>query len=196
MDRIFDVYIPLGTTCNYSANDDLHTLQFTKAHAKPFPAYCVFNNRFMVTDINSGDSSASRSQVLLSQLTTASYLSQSPNCSLKRLNYPQSSHIATDGQSISKSWCRVPSGAHDQIFITLWQLRSCFCGAPSLTKGRVSLLHMLLVLASAFILGSGSRGTLDHILVTQIWVDFKGFWRWYMTFRTMGFLDFVLRPVF
>jgi hypothetical protein len=29
------------------------------------------------------------------------------------------SHIATDGQSISKSWCRAPSGAHDQIFITL-----------------------------------------------------------------------------
>jgi hypothetical protein len=29
------------------------------------------------------------------------------------------SPIATDGQSISKSWCRAPSGAHDQIFITL-----------------------------------------------------------------------------
>jgi hypothetical protein len=28
------------------------------------------------------------------------------------------SHIATDGQSISKSWCRAPSWAHDQIFIT------------------------------------------------------------------------------
>jgi hypothetical protein len=29
------------------------------------------------------------------------------------------SHIATDGQSISKSWCRIPSGALDQIFISL-----------------------------------------------------------------------------
>jgi hypothetical protein len=29
------------------------------------------------------------------------------------------SYIATDGQSISKSWCRAPSGAHDPIFITL-----------------------------------------------------------------------------
>jgi hypothetical protein len=36
------------------------------------------------------------------------------------------SHITTDGQSVSKSWCRAPSGAHDQIFITAWQLRSCF----------------------------------------------------------------------
>jgi hypothetical protein len=36
------------------------------------------------------------------------------------------SHIATDGQSVSKSWCPAPSGAHDQIFITVWQLRSRF----------------------------------------------------------------------
>jgi hypothetical protein len=27
------------------------------------------------------------------------------------------SHIATDGRPISKSWCRAPSGAHDQILI-------------------------------------------------------------------------------
>jgi hypothetical protein len=30
-----------------------------------------------------------------------------------------------------------PSGAYDQIFISLWQLRFCFCGALSLTRGRV-----------------------------------------------------------
>jgi hypothetical protein len=29
------------------------------------------------------------------------------------------SYIATDSQSISKSWCRAPSEAHDQIFIIL-----------------------------------------------------------------------------
>jgi hypothetical protein len=40
------------------------------------------------------------------------------------------SHIATYGQSISKSWCRAPPGAHDQIFITVWQLRSWFVGLP------------------------------------------------------------------
>jgi hypothetical protein len=45
------------------------------------------------------------------------------------------SHIATDNQSVSKSWCRAPSGTHDQIFIAVRQLRSCFCGAPSLTRG-------------------------------------------------------------
>jgi hypothetical protein len=79
------------------------------------------------------------------------------------------SHIATDGQSFSKSWCRAPSGAHDQIFITLWQLRSCLCRAPSLARGRVCLLYMLLTLASVVFLGSESLGTRDHILLSQIW---------------------------
>jgi hypothetical protein len=35
------------------------------------------------------------------------------------------SHIAADGQSVSLSWCRAPSGAHDQILVTVWQLLSC-----------------------------------------------------------------------
>jgi hypothetical protein len=35
------------------------------------------------------------------------------------------SHIATDGQSVCLSWCRAPSGAHDQILVTVWQLLSC-----------------------------------------------------------------------
>jgi hypothetical protein len=69
------------------------------------------------------------------------------------------SHIATDGRSVSKSWCRAPSGSHDQIRITVWHLRSCFYGAPSLTRGRACLLYMLLVLASAVFLGSESLGT-------------------------------------
>jgi hypothetical protein len=46
-----------------------------------------------------------------------------------------------DWRPVSKSWCRAPFGAYDQIFSTVWQLRSClFCGAPSLTRGRVCLL--------------------------------------------------------
>jgi hypothetical protein len=38
------------------------------------------------------------------------------------------SHIATDGQSVCVSWCRAPSGVHDQIFVTVRQLRSCPLG--------------------------------------------------------------------
>jgi hypothetical protein len=79
------------------------------------------------------------------------------------------SHIATDGQSVSKSWCRAPSGVHDQIYITVWQLRSCFCGAPSLTRGRVCLLNILLALASAVFLGPEFLGTRDRILLSLIW---------------------------
>jgi hypothetical protein len=79
------------------------------------------------------------------------------------------SYIATDGRSISKSWCRAPSGTHDKTFIIVWQLRSCFCGAPSLTRGRVWHLYMLLVLTSAVFLGSESLGSRDHILLSQFW---------------------------
>jgi hypothetical protein len=83
------------------------------------------------------------------------------------------SHIATDGQSISKSWCRSPSGAHDQIFITVWQLRSCFCGTPSLTRGWVCLLYTLMALANVVFLGSESLGTRDHIFCLRFETSFS-----------------------
>jgi hypothetical protein len=59
-----------------------------------------------------------------------------------------------------------PSGANNHIFITARQLRVCWCGvlSLSLTRGRVCRL----VLASAVILESESRGTRDHILLSQI----------------------------
>jgi hypothetical protein len=62
-----------------------------------------------------------------------------------------------------------PSGAYDQISITCVTVRSCSCGVPSLTRGRVCLLYVLLPLASAVFLGSESLGTCDHILLSQIW---------------------------
>jgi hypothetical protein len=60
-----------------------------------------------------------------------------------------------------------PSGAYYQIFITVKQLRVCWCGAPSLTRGRICCLHLLLALANA-VLGSESRRTCDYILLSQI----------------------------
>jgi hypothetical protein len=60
------------------------------------------------------------------------------------------------------------SGAYDQIFITVTQLHACWCGALSLTREQVCHLQLLLALASAVILGSESRGTRDHILLSQI----------------------------
>jgi hypothetical protein len=33
------------------------------------------------------------------------------------------SYVTTDGESASLSWCQAPSGAQDQIFLTVRQLR-------------------------------------------------------------------------
>jgi hypothetical protein len=56
---------------------------------------------------------------------------------------------------------RHPSGTQDQFFflleIFLTQLRVCYFVAPSLTRGRVCNLLLLLVLASAVSLGSQCR---------------------------------------
>jgi hypothetical protein len=56
-----------------------------------------------------------------------------------------------------------PSGTYDQIFITVKQLQA-WCGALSLTRGRVCRLQPPLALASAVIFGSES-----HIFLLQIW---------------------------
>jgi hypothetical protein len=61
-----------------------------------------------------------------------------------------------------------PSETYDQNFFPVRQLRVCWCGALSLTRGRVCRLQLMLVLASAIILRPESRGTCGHILLSQI----------------------------
>jgi hypothetical protein len=81
------------------------------------------------------------------------------------------SHIATDGQSVSQL---VGLGVEPHLglmtrYVLLFDSYGfVFCGAPSLTRGRVFLLYMLLDLAGAVFLGSESRGTRYHILLSQI----------------------------
>jgi hypothetical protein len=65
VNRFIDhLYTPLGTTSNYSATANLRTLQITASNIKIFQARTLFNSCFLVTDVNSGDSSASHIQVL------------------------------------------------------------------------------------------------------------------------------------
>jgi hypothetical protein len=70
----------------------------------------------------------------------------------KLLTQPQSQvkvrHVATDGQSVSMSWCRAPSGSHDQMFVTVWRLLLCLYGALSLTGGRVCRLSVRVCILS------------------------------------------------
>jgi hypothetical protein len=105
----------------------------------------VISSASMFTSLLAGDCLTTHLLLQLTNSQVGDHLtptSYSTHCrhKLKTLSQSQSqSYIATDGQSISKPWCRVPSGAHDQIFITLRLLQSCFCGALSLTRGRVCL---------------------------------------------------------
>jgi hypothetical protein len=57
-----------------------------------------------------------------------------------------------------------------RYLISVWQLRVSWCVAPSLTRGRVCnlLVQLLLGLARAVTLGSKSRRTHDHILLSHL----------------------------
>jgi hypothetical protein len=65
-------------------------------------------------------------------------------------------YAETGSQSARLSWCQVPSGIKDQIFITLWQLRVCSCGALSVSRRRVYRLKLLLVFTSTDLLSGPS----------------------------------------
>jgi hypothetical protein len=88
------------------------------------------------------------------------------SCDWAGLNSESEPYVTTDG-SVGLG-IKHPSGAYDRIFITVRQLRVCWCEALSLMRGRVCHLQLLLVLASAVILGSESHETRDHSLLSQI----------------------------
>jgi hypothetical protein len=94
-------------------------------------------------------------------LTPTSY---SSHCRLKTESEPESeSYVTTDGQSASLSWNKA----------LIWGLRPNFCYcetvAGALSDERTGLSFTIAaVLASAVILGSESRWTRDHCLLSQI----------------------------
>jgi hypothetical protein len=65
----------------------------------------------------------------------------------ERRPYQSQSHISTDGQSASLSWCRAPFGTHDQMLSLRSDHYSVSClVAFSLTKGPVCHLVFVMVL--------------------------------------------------
>jgi hypothetical protein len=82
------------------------------------------------------------------------------------------SHIATDGQSVCLSWCRAPSRAHDQIFILPWKLLSSPDGAPSLTRGRVC--HLSVIVTGFSQLSVVNIFIILQILTNRIYNIYKG----------------------
>jgi hypothetical protein len=67
---------------------------------------------------------------------------------------------------------RHTSGTRDHLFLPVFcyyfrQLRVCWCGAPSLTRGQVCSFQLLLSFASRVSLGSESRGIRNHVLFSH-----------------------------
>jgi hypothetical protein len=81
------------------------------------------------------------------------------------------SNVTTNSQLVSWQVCLCvwhPFWVHYQICITVRQL-SVWFGVPSLMRGWVCSLQLLLVLTSAVILGSQFCKAHDHIVLSQIW---------------------------
>jgi hypothetical protein len=171
------------TTNNYSALANSCTCPLTTAHTKSFQF--VFTSRFMVTGSNNvlclrpywlaNVSQLTKVKVTLRLTVSMSVLVSSPGwgswpdvCSCLKvtvlywLNSSQS-YVTTDGQPASLSWNKAPIWGLRPDLDYLWQLRVCWFGAPSLTRGRVCRLQLLLVLASAVIFGS------YFTVSTQVW---------------------------
>jgi hypothetical protein len=157
------------TTENYrqcSAIADLHNLQFTVTHTLGFS---VLTSRILATDLlqsrcyfESRMKPPNSIRAIILQLPI-------PKTRLNSVPLLPSSYPGR-----LASWNSANSSQRQvkvtlQTFITLWQLWSCFSGAPSLTRRRVCLLHMLLAFASVVVLESESFETRDHLLLSQIW---------------------------
>jgi hypothetical protein len=149
--------LTLVTTNHYGCLTELHTQKITVTTAHK--VFSVFTSRCLVAAYKGERSSSSGFPNSLRPQLPASRFSQ---LQLSTDSTRSQSYLTTRGQSASLSWCQAPIWGPRPDFYYC-QLRICWCGAPSLTRGRVCCLQLLLSLASAVILGSESRGIHYHI---------------------------------
>jgi hypothetical protein len=110
---------------------------------------------------------------LHSQIHFLPIFSTTADCSIRLLCFCYScrqrqSYFTTGGLPlISSSWSRAPWESRPEFFSLNWTPAVIHI-TSSCQRGWVYPLQLLLALASAFIFGSESCGTRDHILVSQI----------------------------
>jgi hypothetical protein len=105
---------------------------------------------------------------LLNSLTTE-WIPNHDWTPLNWLSNQSPSYFTTDGLSpISSSWRQIPSDPGPEFYSQMNTRGHSSYIISSLTTGWVCHLQLVLALARAFILGSESRGTREHILLSPI----------------------------
>jgi hypothetical protein len=130
------MYEFIGTSLQLQSIITVHNAWLYKTRSIPYWTTSVFSST--VADL-----------VLIYESVTSTATALNDDC---LTNDSVQSHIATEGQSVCLSWCRAPAGAHHQMFLLVWKLLSCPCGALSLTRGRVCHLSVIVgSISSSFV---------------------------------------------
>jgi hypothetical protein len=145
----------IKTKLHYSAIADLHTLHITIAHAV-FSVNCVFTGSCLITAPTMAIPLLPWSSTLWMAAPVQLTNSESELLYDWRFTANQFVLVTSPLRPTSSVFFQVNTYGHSPYVIS------------SLTRGWVYLLQLLLVPASAVILMSESRGTHDHILLSQI----------------------------
>jgi hypothetical protein len=105
----------------------------------------------------------------------------SPNLEVQVLIFISPSHLSQTQSEFKLCYDRLlvrhPSRTHDQIFNTVRHLLICWCEVPSLTRGLVCSLQLLMDLTTEVILRSESCWCHDHFWLFQIRDSPPPIWR-------------------
>jgi hypothetical protein len=130
-------------------------------HFLPLFCNCQFRKLYWIQFLLSWQAGVSKLDAPLSITVLYSVVSKSKSESKSHCDWRSVNQYVLVSSPIWGSW--------PDIYYSLTSTMFFFSGAPSLTGGRVSLLYVLLALASVDFLGSEFRGTRVHILSSQIW---------------------------